>query len=60
MHAKRVKEKGKREATQRQRAEKFRWPEAAPVDLDRYARRAGEIIAQGAARPTRKEPRRRR
>jgi hypothetical protein len=32
----------------------------APVDLDRHARRAGEIIAQGATRRTPKKPRRRR
>ena len=47
-------------ASQKERAEKFQWTEVAPVDLDRYARRAGEIIAQGASRRTLKKPRRRR
>jgi hypothetical protein len=47
-------------ASQKERAEKFQWTEVAPVDLDRYARRAGEIIAQGASRRTPKKARRRR
>jgi hypothetical protein len=62
MHAKREKESdGVKPATsQKERAEKFQWAEVAPVDLDRYARRAGKIIAQGASRRSRKKPRRRR
>jgi hypothetical protein len=62
MHAKREKETdgAKPAASQKERAEKFQWTEVAPVDLDRYARRAGEIIAQGASRRTLKKPRRRR
>jgi hypothetical protein len=62
MHAKREKETDgvKPAASQKERAEKFQWTEVASVDLDRYARRAGEIIAQGATRRTPKKPRRRR
>jgi hypothetical protein len=41
-------------------AEKFQRTEVAPVDLDRFARWAGEIIARGASRRTPKKPRRRR
>jgi hypothetical protein len=62
MHAKREKETDgvKPAASQKERAEKFQWTEVAPVDLDRYARRAGEIIAQDISRRTPKRPRRRR
>ena len=62
MHAKREKETDglKQAASQKERAEKFQWTEVAPVDLDRYARRAGEIIARAASRRTPKKPRRRR
>jgi len=62
MHQKREKEKDgvKPATTQKERAERFRWTEVAPLDLDRYARRAGEIIAQGVSRRTSKKPRRRR
>jgi len=62
VHAKREKETDgvRPAASQKERAEKFQWTEVAPVDLDRHARRAGEIIAQGATRRTPKKPRRRR
>jgi hypothetical protein len=63
MHAKREKETDgvKPATTQKERAEKFQWTEVAPVDLDRYARRAGEIIARGASpRTPKRRPRRRR
>jgi hypothetical protein len=62
MHANRAKEKDevKPATTQKERAEKFQWTEVAPVDLDRYGRRAGDIITQGASRRTPKKPRRRR
>jgi hypothetical protein len=49
----------KPDTTKRERAEKFQWSEVAPVDLDHYVRRAGEIIAQSTARRTPKKPRRR-
>jgi hypothetical protein len=60
MHEKKKQTERKPAASQKERAEKFQWTEVAPVDLDRYARRAGEIIAQGASRRTLKKPRRRR
>jgi hypothetical protein len=62
MHAKRKKEADgvKADTNQEERAERFQWTEIAPVDLDRYGGRAGEIIAQGASRRTPKKPRRRR
>ena len=47
-------------ASQKERAEKFQWTEVAPVNLDRFGRRAGEIIARGASQRTPKKPRRRR
>jgi hypothetical protein len=62
MHAKREKETDRvePEPSEKERAEKLQGTEIAPVDLDRYARRAGAIIAQGASRRTPKKPRRRR
>ena len=62
MHAKRETETDgvKLGTSQKERIDKLQGTEIAPVDLDRYARRAGKIIAQGAERRTPKKPRRRR